>query len=75
MRGTDGVNGYPSGVHVGASWNKQLTSARAQYMGAEFKRKGVNVALGPVVGPIGRIARMGRNWEGEYRNQGPSIEM
>lgn len=22
VRGTDGVNGYPSGVHVGAAWNK-----------------------------------------------------
>jgi beta-glucosidase len=33
-------------------------------MGAEFKTKGVNVALGPVVGPIGRIAQGGRNWEG-----------
>jgi len=33
-------------------------------MGAEFQKKGVNVALGPVVGPIGRIAEGGRNWEG-----------
>ncbi|KAL4861909.1 glycosyl hydrolase family 3 N terminal domain-containing protein, partial [Aspergillus spectabilis] len=33
-------------------------------MGAEFKRKGANVALGPVVGPTGRIAQGGRNWEG-----------
>jgi len=33
-------------------------------MGAEFKAKGVNIALGPVVGPIGRIAEGGRNWEG-----------
>jgi len=71
VRGTDGVNGYPSGVHVGASWNKQLTSARAQYMGAEFKRKGVNVALGPVVGPIGRTAKNGRNWEGKCRGAEP----
>ena len=47
----------------GASWNKTLALARAQYMGAEFKRKGVNVALGPVVGPLGRIALGGRNWE------------
>lgn len=23
----------------------------------------VNVALGPVVGPLGRVARGGRNWE------------
>ncbi|KAK5132873.1 hypothetical protein LTR08_008589 [Meristemomyces frigidus] len=64
VRGTDGVNGYPSGIHMGASWNKKLVLSRAQYMGAEFKRKGVNVALGPVVGPLGRIARGGRNWEG-----------
>ncbi|PIG89349.1 beta-glucosidase M [Aspergillus arachidicola] len=64
VRGTDMVNSYASGVHVGASWNRDLTYSRAQYMGAEFKRKGVNVALGPVAGPIGRIARGGRNWEG-----------
>lgn len=25
---------------------------------------GINVALGPVAGPLGRIARAGRNWEG-----------
>lgn len=34
------------------------------HLGAEFKRKGANVALGPVAGAIGRIARGGRNWEG-----------
>jgi beta-glucosidase len=33
-------------------------------MGLEFRKKGVNIALGPVVGPIGRVARGGRNWEG-----------
>lgn len=64
VRDTDGVNAYASGVSVGASWNASLAYQRAQYMGAEFKRKGVNVALGPVVGPIGRIAEGGRNWEG-----------
>jgi hypothetical protein len=30
-----------------------------QFMGQEFKKKGVQVALGPVVGPIGRIATGG----------------
>ncbi|KAF7168862.1 hypothetical protein CNMCM6106_003877 [Aspergillus hiratsukae] len=64
VRGTDMVNGYSAGVHVGASWNRDLAYERAHYMGAEFKRKGVNVALGPVVGPLGRMARGGRNWEG-----------
>lgn len=33
-------------------------------MGDEFKKKGVNVLLGPVVGPAGRVVRGGRNWEG-----------
>lgn len=47
VRNTDGVNGYASGIHIGASWNATLAYERAQYMGAEFKRKGVNVALGP----------------------------
>jgi len=34
-------------------------------MGGEFRRKGATIALGPpVVGPLGRIALGGRNWEG-----------
>lgn len=33
-------------------------------MGAEFRRKGVNLLLGPVVGPLGRVVEGGRNWEG-----------
>jgi hypothetical protein len=34
-------------------------------MGGEFRKKGVQVALGPVVGPLGRTTTGGRNWEGE----------
>ncbi|PVH75143.1 glycoside hydrolase family 3 protein [Cadophora sp. DSE1049] len=64
VRLADGVNAYDSGLHVGATWNRNLTYQRALHMGAEFKAKGVNIALGPVVGPIGRIAEGGRNWEG-----------
>lgn len=33
-------------------------------MGGEFRAKGVNVALGPVVAPLGRMVENGRNWEG-----------
>jgi beta-glucosidase len=33
-------------------------------MASEFRKKGVNVMLGPVVGPLGRVAEGGRNWEG-----------
>ncbi|KAJ5095000.1 hypothetical protein N7532_007291 [Penicillium argentinense] len=64
LRGTDYVNSWPSGLHVGASWNKGLAKQRGAHMGAEFRRKGVNLLLGPVVGPLGRIAEGGRNWEG-----------
>ncbi|PHH76299.1 hypothetical protein CDD80_1641 [Ophiocordyceps camponoti-rufipedis] len=63
LRATDLVNAYPSGIHVGASWNKGLARRRASSMAAEFRRKGVNVLLGPVVGPVGRVVRGGRNWE------------
>lgn len=33
-------------------------------MGREYRKKGVNMILGPVVGPLGRVALGGRNWEG-----------
>ena len=33
-------------------------------MGREVRLKGVNVVLGPVIGPLGKIASGGRNWEG-----------
>lgn len=64
VRATDFVSGFPSGIHVGASWNKALARRRAESMGLEFRVKGANIALGPVVGPLGRVVRGGRNWEG-----------
>ncbi|KAJ5314847.1 uncharacterized protein N7443_001731 [Penicillium atrosanguineum] len=64
VRAVDMVNSYPAGLHVGASWNRDIAHSRGVHMGAEFRRKGANVALGPVVGPAGRIAKGGRNWEG-----------
>ncbi|KAH8671312.1 glycoside hydrolase superfamily [Xylariales sp. PMI_506] len=64
LRATDFVSGWPSGVHVGASWNKNLTRQRGSGMGGEFRIKGVNILLGPVAAPLGRVVRGGRNWEG-----------
>jgi beta-glucosidase len=64
LRGTDFVSTWPSGIHVGASWNKNLTRQRGLGMGGEYRTKGVNVLLGPVVGPMGRVVLSGRNWEG-----------
>ncbi|RYP70442.1 hypothetical protein DL771_005483 [Monosporascus sp. 5C6A] len=64
VRATDMVNAYASGIHVGASWDRNLTYQRGYFMGKEFKNKGVNVPLGPNAGPLGRIPLGGRNWEG-----------
>ncbi|KAH9890234.1 glycosyl hydrolase family 3 N terminal domain-containing protein [Xylariomycetidae sp. FL2044] len=64
VRATDYVSAWPAGIHVGASWNRELAHQRAWFMGGEAKKKGVNVLLGPVVGPAGRVAQGGRNWEG-----------
>ncbi|KAI1841675.1 hypothetical protein JX266_012140 [Neoarthrinium moseri] len=67
LRSTNFVSSWPAGFSVGASWNRNLTHQRGVGMAAEFKAKGVQVALGPVVGPLGRVATGGRNWEG-YSN-------
>ncbi|GAB1744517.1 hypothetical protein NU219Hw_g1788t1 [Hortaea werneckii] len=64
VRGTEQSSGFPSQLSIGASWNRSLALERAQFLGREFKALGANVLLGPVGGPLGRIARGGRNWEG-----------
>lgn len=53
-----------SAILTQCSWSKDLAFRRGTAMGGEFKTKGVNVLLGPVVGPAWRIVRGGRNWEG-----------
>lgn len=40
VRATDLVNAYPSGIHAGASWDRNLTYQRGYYMGKEFRAKG-----------------------------------
>lgn len=40
VRGVDLTNSYPSGIHVGASWDKTLTYRRGLEMGNEFRVKG-----------------------------------
>ncbi|KHN94649.1 Glycoside hydrolase, family 3 [Metarhizium album ARSEF 1941] len=64
VRATDMVSSWPSGLHVGAGWDKKLTYQRGLWMAREFRAKGVNVALGPNAGPLGRTPLGGRNWEG-----------
>ncbi|OJJ42517.1 hypothetical protein ASPZODRAFT_147160 [Penicilliopsis zonata CBS 506.65] len=55
---------FPAGITTGATWDKDLMLARGEALGAEFRGKGVNVFLGPVVGPLGRKPLGGRGWEG-----------
>ncbi|ORX38353.1 beta-glucosidase [Kockovaella imperatae] len=64
LRGTELVSSWPGGIHVGASWNRELAYDRGEGMGGEYQKKGVNMMLGPVVGPIGRVVQGGRVWEG-----------
>ncbi|KAF2084274.1 glycoside hydrolase family 3 protein [Saccharata proteae CBS 121410] len=64
VKNTENNTAFPAGITVGATWDKALMYARGAAIGAEHRGKGVNVYLGPTVGPLGRKPRGGRNWEG-----------
>ncbi|KAF2223918.1 glycoside hydrolase family 3 protein [Elsinoe ampelina] len=61
IRNLDFVSSFLSSIY---SSNRGLERVRAIALGTEFKNKSNNVLLGPVVGPLGRISKGGRNWEG-----------
>jgi beta-glucosidase len=60
----DFVSAFSAGVTVAATWDRSLAYTRGNDMGSEHRDKGVDVMLGPVVGPLGRSPEGGRNWEG-----------
>ena len=64
IRFADHITAFPAGITVGATWNKNLMYERGRAQGLEARRKGVNVLLGPSMGPLGRMPAGGRNWEG-----------
>ena len=64
IRFADNATAFPAGITVGATWNKKLMYERGKAHGLEARMKGINVLLGPCVGPIGRMPAGGRNWEG-----------
>ncbi|KNG44253.1 glycoside hydrolase family 3 protein [Stemphylium lycopersici] len=64
VRNSDHNTAFPAGITVGATWDKDLIYRRGVAIGEEFRGKGVNIHLGPSVGPLGRKPRGGRNWEG-----------
>ncbi|KAG9232527.1 glycoside hydrolase superfamily [Amylocarpus encephaloides] len=51
---TDNVTAFPAGITTGATFSKALMLARGGAIGQEARGKGVNIQLGPAVGPIGR---------------------
>ncbi|CAK3742701.1 glycoside hydrolase family 3 [Lecanosticta acicola] len=55
---------FPAGVNVAATWDRKVAYDRGRAMGQEHKGKGVDIQLGPVAGPLGRIPVGARNWEG-----------
>ncbi|CAO2651219.1 Nn.00g095160.m01.CDS01 [Neocucurbitaria sp. VM-36] len=64
IRFADNITAFPAGITVGATWNKELMYLRGKAHGKEARLKGVNVLLGPAMGPLGRMPAGGRNWEG-----------
>lgn len=64
LRPTELVTSYAAPISIAASWNDDLAFRTGFHRGLEYEAKGVNVALEPICGPVGRIAENGRNWEG-----------
>jgi beta-glucosidase len=61
--GGDGTStAWPSALSNAATWDTKLVYQWANAMGAEFKAKGANIALGPGIG-IARVPQAGRNFE------------
>lgn len=64
IRFADHADSFPAGITVGSTWSRDLMRRRGEEHAREAKLKGVNVLLGPAMGPIGRNPAGGRNWEG-----------
>lgn len=64
IRFSDHMTAFPAGITVGATWNRDLMYRRGRAHGLEARLKGINVVLGPAMGPLGRMPAGGRNWEG-----------
>ncbi|KAJ5887716.1 hypothetical protein N7495_007757 [Penicillium taxi] len=63
LRFAENITAFPAGVTTGATWNRELMRARGLALGQESRSKGVNVILGPSMGPLGMMPAGGRNWE------------
>nr|ATQ35960.1 beta-glucosidase [Talaromyces piceae] len=64
IRFADQITAFPAGLTTAATWNRTLFQERGYAVGKEARGKGVNVLLGPSMGPLGIAPAGGRNWEG-----------
>lgn len=64
IRFSDHSDSLPAGITVGSTWNRDLMRKRGEEHAREARMKGINVLLGPAMGPMGRNPAGGRNWEG-----------
>ncbi|KAF7336426.1 Glycoside hydrolase family 3 protein [Mycena sanguinolenta] len=63
VRAASNVSAFPAGINAASTFNRTLIRQRGEAIGAEFRGKGVNVALAPMMNLM-RIPAAGRNWEG-----------
>ncbi|KAI0778053.1 beta-glucosidase [Trametes elegans] len=63
VRFVSGNSVFPAQINAAATFNRTLIRARGAAMGAEFRGKGIHVALGPMMNLM-RAPAAGRNWEG-----------
>lgn len=63
VRFTDFNSVFPAAINVAATFDKSLMYKRARAIGLEFKNKGVNVVLAPMMNLM-RTPESGRGWEG-----------
>jgi beta-glucosidase-like glycosyl hydrolase len=63
VRLADFITAFPPGINTASTFNRTLIRTRGLFMGTEFKGKGVNVALGPMMNML-RVPEAGRNFEG-----------
>ena len=64
IRFSDYNSAFPAGGTVAASWDREVWYQRGFDIASEMRDKGIDVMLGPAVGPLGRMPTGGRNWEG-----------
>lgn len=57
------VTGWPAGLAMSMTWDRDAILSQGEALGAEFKGKGIGLAHAPTLEPLGRSAWNGRTGE------------